>query len=402
MKYDLIVVGLGAIGSATLYHASKFPNTRILGIDKFSPPHSLGSSHGESRIIRLANSEGEQYTKLALRSLALWKEIDAIGDIYTQTGGVILSPASSINNSNVGLDIKKTESPLLNKTMVSAIKNNIKHQVLSNNDIVSHYGKSIHFSQGMIGYYEEAMGYIRPELAIHKQLNLSLTNKAEIKTNETVISYKKLKNKLIRVITNKGIYDTKQLILSVGPWIKNVIPKSMASEFKIYKQVSCWFQISKTELDLYSAENFPIFIVDLLVDRFACFPRVDNQEALKILTLTHEKETTPELVSRSITEEYTKNIYKQYIKPHLPGITPNCIKTETCLYTQTTQGDFIIDYIPGYDKSVIVASACSGHGFKHSIAIGESLSNSVFNKNNEIDVINQFGNNAFISRSVTC
>lgn len=401
MTYDLIVVGLGAIGSATLHHASKFPNTKILGIDKFSPPHSLGSSHGESRIIRLANSEGNQYTKLALRSLELWKEIDAIGDIYTQTGGAILSPASSVNNSNIGLNIK-TESSLLNKTMASAIKNNIKHRVLSNNDIVSHYEKSIHFNQDMVGYYEDEMGYICPELAIRKQLNLSLNNRAEINTNETVISYKKLKNKLIRVITNKGIYDTKQLILSVGPWVKNVIPKGMANKFKIYKQISCWFQISKAALDLYRAENFPIFMVDLLVDRFACFPRVGNQETLKILTLTHEKETTPELVSRNVEEEYIKNIYERYIRPHLPGITPNCIKTEACLYTQTMQGDFIIDYLPEYDKSVIVASACSGHGFKHSIAIGESLSNSVFNKNNEIDVINQFGNNAFIGRNLTC
>jgi len=387
MVYDLIVVGLGAIGSATLYQASKSSHKKILGIDQYDPPHDLGSSHGETRIFRLANAEGDHYTTLALRSLELWKAIDNLSidnypAIYTQTGGVIIA--------------NQTSSNVVKNTYNMALRHQIPHQILGDQDLKNHYEPLLKFNQDMIGYHEKTMGYLRPEVAIRKQLSLALDNQASIHTNETVLHYNLLDKGTLQVTTNKRVYETSHLIISAGPWIKNLAPKKVADQFNIYRQISCWFRLSEDEISGYKDRQTPIFIIDNDDDKLAIFPVLDDQNTIKIITITKDEPTTPETTSRDVRSDEIKWIYDHYVKRYLHGVTSECVKAETCLYTQTKDNAFVIDYLPNFNKQVIVASPCSGHGFKHSTAIGESLAQIIFNKHNDIKA------SAIVSATLTC
>src|SRR6185295_7980348 len=122
-KYDAIVLGLGAAGSATLYQLAK-RGARVLGIDQFDPPHTLGSTHGDTRITRLAIGEGAHYTPLAVRSHEIWRELEAAtgANLLTTNGGLVIANAAG-NWSLHGTSFFST-------TVAAARKHNIAHELL--------------------------------------------------------------------------------------------------------------------------------------------------------------------------------------------------------------------------------------------------------------------------------
>ena len=384
---DTIILGLGAMGSAAIYQLAKRGH-RVLGIDQFSPPHPCGSSHGETRIIRQAIGEGEEYVPLTLRSYELWREIEreAGNELLVITGGLILERQQS--NS-----IMHGRRNFLARTVQCATRFNIRHEILETQDIRKCYPQFAVTKE--FGYFEYETGYLRPELCIQAQLNLAKRHGANLQTNEKVVSIKVDGFNRVIVKTDRAVYHADKLIIAAGSWVTQFLEPSLAQYFKVYRQTMFWFKIQDDLQTQFLPGKLPIFIWVFEnggENMFYGFPSLDGK-TIKIASEQYANVTTPEQVDREITDDEKSTMYKNYLLGRLPGVANACDQAASCLYTTTPDFNFVIDFSPGQPQ-VIIASPCSGHGFKHSAAIGEVLAQLILDGKSKID-INSFGIDRF-------
>ena len=384
---DTIILGLGAMGSAAIYQLAKRGH-RVLGIDQFSPPHHYGSSHGETRIIRQAIGEGEEYVPLALRSYELWREIEreAGKELLAITGGLILERQQS-NSMMHG------RRNFLAQTIQCATRFNIRHEILETQDIRKRYPQFAVTNE--FGYFEYETGYLRPEFCIQAQLHLAKRHGAKLQTNEKVLSIHPDRFNRVMVKTDRAAYGADKLIIAAGSWVTQFLDLSYAQYFRVYRQVMFWFKIQNDLQNQFLPGKFPIFIWVFEIGGetvFYGFPSLDGK-TIKIASEQYANVTTPERVDREITEEEKNTMYENYVLSRLPGITNACDQAASCLYTTTPDFNFVIDFYPGQPQ-VIIASPCSGHGFKHSAAVGEVLAELVLGGKSKID-ISSFGIDRF-------
>ena len=381
-KFDTIVLGLGAMGSAALYQLAKRGN-RVLGIDQFSPPHMLGSSHGDSRITRQAIGEGEQYTPLALRSYEIWQEIEKETGkkLLEITGGLIISSGAKTGIMHV--------ENFFENTVAAAKKFNINHEILNANQIHKRFSQ-FNVRDNESAYYEHNAGFLRPEECVSTQLFLAEKYGATIHKNEKVKSFLE-KRGSVRVKTNLGEYQAKKLIVSAGSWIPTFIEDEYSKFFKVMRQVLFWFD-AKTSIKRFEPKNFPIFIWELQGNKQSIygFPAINGQKGgVKIASEQYDTSTTADTVNREVRQEEIKAMYRDFVAPYFPDLSDKCVKAVSCLYTVTPDFHFVIDIHPKH-PSIILASPCSGHGFKHSAAIGEVVAQLAIEGKSTID-ISRFG-----------
>jgi sarcosine oxidase len=377
--FDTIVVGLGAMGSAAVYQLAKRGN-KVLGLDRFSPPHANGSSHGESRIIRQAIGEGDEYVPLALRSYELWREIErATGKrLLTFTGGLTLQ---SQNNDAV----MHGRRDFLDEAIRCATQFNIRHEVIETAELKKRYPQFALTDER--GYYEYETGFLRPELCIEAQLDLGRRHGATVQTDEIVVSVESDRNSAVTVKTNHGSYCAAEVILTAGAWIARFLPTAYARLFKVYRQVMYWFVIREDRGSRFAAPEFPVFIWILghaSEFGFYGFPSLDGK-TVKVATEQFAASTDPDQARRDVDIEEIRSMYNEYLRERFPEISDRCVTAATCLYTTTPDSHFVIDAHPD-DERIIIASPCSGHGFKHSAAIGEALAEQVIDGKSKIDI----------------
>jgi sarcosine oxidase len=378
-NFDTIVVGLGAVGSAALYQLAK-RGSKVLGLDRFSPPHDNGSSHGESRIIRQAIGEGEEYVPFALRSYELWREIEkATGrNLLTITGGLTLQ-------SQTNAAVMHGRRDFLGEAIRCAKKFKIRHEVLETAEIRKRYPQFAVTNER--GYYEYETGFLRPELCIETQLDLARKHAAAVQTDEIVVSVENDGNSAVTVKTNHDSYSAEKVIISAGAWIARFLPPEHAHLFKVYRQVMYWFAISEHSRSTFTAPEFPIFIwVCGSGSQFGFygFSTLDGK-TIKLATEQFAASADPDRVQRSVGLEEEQSMYNEYVRDRLPGIFHRCAVAASCLYTTTPDSHFVIDVHPENER-IIIASPCSGHGFKHSAAIGEALAEQVTDCESKLDM----------------
>jgi len=376
--FDTIVVGLGAMGSAAVYQLAKRGN-KVLGLDRFSPPHPNGSSHGESRIIRQAIGEGEEYVPFALRSYELWREIEKVTgrNLLTITGGVTLQ--SQTNEA-----IMHGQRDFLGEAIRCAKKFDIRHEILEPGEIRRRYPQFAVTDER--AYYEYETGFLRPEFCIEAQLDLAHKHSAAAQTDEIVVSVESDGNSAVTVKTNHGSYCAEKVIVTAGAWIARFLPPAYARLFKVYRQVMYWFVIRKDSRSSFGPPHFPIFIWIFGQGNefgFYGFPTLDGK-TIKVATEQFAASVDPDHVRHEVSIEEQRSMYNAYLRARLPGITNRCVTAATCLYTTTPDSNFVIDVHPD-DKRIIIASPCSGHGFKHSAAIGEALAEQVIDGKSKLN-----------------
>lgn len=379
MTSDVIVIGLGAMGSAACCQLAK-RGAKVIGIDRYSPPHSFGSSHGETRITRQAIGEGEQFVPFAIRSHEIWRELELEGEtgaeLLTITGGLIMSSAASHPLHG--------NTAFLQTTIETAKKFGIKHRVLSSGEINDEFPQ-FSLTGDETGYFESEAGFLRPEACVATQLALAEKFGANLQLNERVMRIEK-NGAGVRVVTEAGEYHAAKAIVSAGPWVNEFVPNAPKGQFKIYRQVLHWFDVSHS-YEQYTVGKFPIFIWTLgrwRDDYLYGFPAVDGHDGgLKVATEHYHVTTSPDEADRQVGPEEPAEIYERYVSKMLNGVGEKCVKSVVCLYTLTPDSNFVIDWI---DENVLVASPCSGHGFKHSAAIGETLAELALNGTSSIDV----------------
>ena len=357
MHADVIVLGLGAMGSATLYQLAK-RGVKVLGIDQYAPPHTYGSTHGDTRVTRLAIGEGAHYTPLAMRSHEIWREIEAeTGEtLLTTNGGLIISGAHAAQYHGTSF---------FANTIAAARSFEIPHEMLDAAAIRTRFRQFI-VNDDAIGYYEPSAGFVRPEACVAAQLQLAQRHGATI-LRDTALSFDGAS-----VRTETGTHQAAHLIVTAGPWLPQLAPE-LAHHFKIHRQTLLWFEAD--EPARFAPNVFPIFIWDNGKGGVYGFPSTDGH-SVKIATEVFEHTTTPQTVNRIVSDTEASAIFDGFVAPHFRGIRPRVHKSAVCLYTVTPDFGFVIDSHPAH-SNVTIASPCSGHGFKHSAAIGEALAQRV-------------------------
>lgn len=377
MNADVIVIGLGAMGSAACYQLAK-RGANVIGIDRYAPPHLFGSSHGGTRITRQAIGEGEHFVPFALRSYEIWRELESEtgADLLTITGGLIMSSAGG-HSLHGNADFLKT-------TIDAASNFRIKHRLLNAAEISKEFPQFL-LGGSEVGYFEDDAGFLRPERCVATQLSVAEKLGAELRLNERVTRVEQ-SGAGVKVVTGIGEYFAAKAIISAGPWVNEFARELPQGLFSIYRQVLHWFDVSLA-YDQYKLGEFPIFIWSF--GRFAGdfvygFPAIDGRDGgLKIASEEYQVTTPPEHVDRSVDADEAARVFGNYVSGKLKGLSEKCVRSVVCLYTVTPDSNFVIDWV---DENVLLASPCSGHGFKHSAAIGETLAELALTGRSTIDI----------------
>jgi sarcosine oxidase len=377
-RFETIVLGLGAMGSATAYQLARKGN-RVLGIDRHSPPHVYGSTHGDTRITRLGIGEGAQYTPLAMRSHQIWRELErATGrSLLTTNGLLVLSSAGKTSRSHV-------ENFFAN-TVAAARQYEIPHELWDAAQIRRRFPQ-FNVAHDEAGYFEPAAGFLRPEECVRVALARAEQHGAALHRDEQVLGFD-ASDSGVTVTTDHATYSGDRLIVTAGPWLPELVGDSVARHLTIYRQILCWFDIDGPVAP-FLPDNFPVFIWELQGKKQGIygFPAVDGARGgMKVATEQYDATTTPKTVERRVSDAEVRALYEEYVAPNISGVSGRCVKAVTCLYTVTPDFGFLIDTLPNAER-VIIASPCSGHGFKHSAAIGEALSEWVIDGASGLDL----------------
>jgi sarcosine oxidase len=374
MRGEVIVVGLGAMGAAVSWQLGRL-GLSVIAFDRYAPPHDGGSSHGESRITRLAVAEGEEYVPLVRRSHALWREIEAESHrrLLTRTGGIVIGGP---------------ESDFLKRTRMIAARHGIVHEILDGSELRRRF-PMFAASESARAYYEPEAGYVRPEAAVAAQLGLAAKAGVHLCLGEPLVEWR-ASPQGIRVHTGSGVHDADQLVLCPGAWINQLFPEGR-DLFAVYRQLMVWFPIVDEPPGL---GEMPVFIWDFggeqtgfvhLHGFYGFPPLAGSAGGVKVATEQFELTTEPDGAQHPATSEEAAHLRRHVIGERLPWLAPAPLRTVSCLYTSTRGNRFVIDRHPAH-KNVMIVSACSGHGFKHSAAVGEAVAQSMTGRSPEIDL----------------
>lgn len=366
-SYDVAVIGLGAVGSATLYQLSK-TGAKVIGLDRFAPPHTLGSSHGETRITRLAVGEGEEYVALAKRSHEIWAELESItGEIIrTRTGGLLI-------DSGENPWAKHGSEGFWERTVRFATNQQIEHRIPDLEEIATSFPAFQIPASGKI-YQEKEAGFLKPELAIEIQLDLARKNGAE-QRNDSPVQAIREKNDGYEIILQNETLWVKKVVLTAGGWIKDFVSSEEKKKFKICRQVLHWLEIEPGFTDW---KAYPVWMWGFggaSEDFIYGFPSLDGV-SVKMASESFLDIGHPDLIDREVSEEEQQEFWKTKVQGKIKGLKNNFLKSTVCFYTVTEDAKFVIEPSNGREDFLWV-SACSGHGFKHSAALGEVLANRI-------------------------
>lgn len=375
---DVIVAGLGAVGSAALYQLAR-RGRRAIGIDQFAPPHALGSTHGETRITRLAIGEGAHYTPLAVRSHQIWRELEAATgrELLSQNGGLLIAGAGGGSTFH-GASFFAT-------TLAAAERHGIAHERLDAAQIRRRF-PPFAVRDDEMGYHEPSAGFVRPEACVAVQLQEAERLGATLRLGETVLGFRQDGDGVV-VETTAGRLTAAALVLAVGPWAPGLYGDRVAAPLSVYRQVLYWFDIEGA-YGRFLPDRFPVFIWELPHAHGAIygFPALGGPRGgFKIATEQYAAQTSPERVSREVTAAEIDEMFERFVARFFPDAQPRCIRSAVCLYTMTPDFGFLVDRLPGAER-VIVASPCSGHGFKHSAALGEAVADLAEGRSSRFDL----------------
>lgn len=352
-RYEVIVIGVGGMGSAAAYHlASRGIDT--LGIERFDIPHSMGSSHGITRIIRRGQYENPEYVPLAERSYELWRELEAITDrdLLHVIGGVDAGPP---------------EGEVFPNSRESCREHNIEHEILSGREVNERFpGYEIPADHKAV--YQPESGFLVPEQCIIAHVEAAQERGAEIHARERVLEVSTDHGSDVRVETDHDTYRADQVIVTAGAWAREFAPE-LADELVPVRQVLAWLQPS--DPSLFDPDSFPVFIHETETERYYGFPRFDVP-GFKFARFNHfAEEVDPDEMPREPRKE-DEDMLRAYARRYFPEGAGPTMQLSTCLFTNTPDGHFILDTAPGQPK-VTLGAGFSGHGFKFASAIGEIL-----------------------------
>jgi sarcosine oxidase len=364
--FDIGIVGLGAVGSAALYHASA-RDVRVVGFDLLDPPHTIGSSHGGSRIIRRAYFEGAMYVPLLTRAYELWR------DLEEKSGEALL-------HLNGCLTIGRSDGHLIVGAYESTKTFDIRCERLDPPDVHRRF-PAFQIREDETALWEPEAGWLHPEACIRAHLKFAEQSGAEIRRNEPVRTWG-ASGAGLRIETGRGTYNIGRLILCAGGWIGPLLSE-IHVPLHIERQVNAWFQPTADD-DRFSPERCPVYVWEYAPDDVLYgFP--DTGRGVKTgIHHSGDRVDHPDELDREVHDADVDALRRQSVRL-LPQACGSVAESATCFYTNTPDEHYLIDWHPGLDR-VVFASACSGHGFKASSAVGESLAKMAVGEEPVVDI----------------
>lgn len=354
--YDVIVLGLGGMGSAAACHLSA-RGARVLGLEKFGPVHNRGSSHGGSRITRQSYFEDPAYVPLLLRAYELYEQLerDTGRDVATLCGGVMIG---------------RPDSRTVAGSLRSAEQWDLPHEMLDAKEIRRRF-PTLTPADDEVALYEARAGLLRPENTVAAHLQLAAGSGAELRFEEPVTRWEPYRGG-VRVHTPQGTYTAGQLVICPGAWAPQLLT-DLNVPFTIERQVMYWFQ-PEGGTGPYVPEVHPIYIwEDAAGVQIYGFPAIDGpDDGAKIAFFRKGTVCTPETIERTVHDDEVRAMAEQ-ARPRIPSLPGTFIKAATCMYSTTPDEHFVIARHPAHAGAVTVACGFSGHGFKFVPVVGEIL-----------------------------
>jgi sarcosine oxidase len=350
VTHDVIVIGLGAHGSATAYQIAR-RGARVLGLEAFARGHELGSSGGLTRIIRLAYFEHPAYVPMLRAAWDLWPQIaaEAGADLLLQTGGLYCGRA--------GADV-------LEGSLRSAREHDLPHELLDAAEAHRRF-PALHLDDDMQALHEPLAGILFPDRCISAHLALAERQGAQLHFEERASGWRRDGDGM-EVSTNRGTYRAGRLVIAVGAWLGGLAPE-LHLPLAVERNPLFWFE-PESNADLVAPDRLPVWIVELDEQHaYYGFPALPGQ-GFKAARHHGGLPAQPDTLDREVHGSDEAPV-RGFLKRYLPAANGRRLNAQVCMYTNTPDFHFIVDLHPA-DEHVVVLSPCSGHGFKFSNVIG--------------------------------
>jgi sarcosine oxidase len=362
-----VVVGLGGMGSAAAYHLA-VRGRRVLGLERFTPAHAQGSSHGGSRVIRLAYFEGPEYVPLLLRAYELWRALEeAAGlELLLQTGGWLLGPPGS---------------ELVTRTQSTAEQFDLAHEVLDGPAIRQRV-PTLAAGDDTVALFDPAAGVVRPEATVAAHLRLAEAAGAELRFEAAVTGWETAPDTGGVVVRASGeAFAARHLVVCPGVWAPALLP-ALEIPLSVERQVNTWFQ-PPGGLGPFHPDRHPVWVWDpgsgRGPDAFPGFvygvPALDGPDGGMKINVIREDRCTPETIDRTVSDPELEAI-SAGVRRCLSVDPGPVVRADTCMFENTPDNHFVVGPHPGLPQ-VVVAAGFSGHGFKFVPVIGEILADLV-------------------------
>jgi len=351
--YDVIVVGVGGMGSAACYALAE-RGARVLGLEQYDIPHAYGSSHGETRIIRLAYAEGAFYVPLLQRSYERWRRLERdFGETLLHITG--------------GLDIGAADSALLQGALHSCREHDLPHELLTATAAMARF-PALQLPPHFVALHQPEGGFLRSERCIVAHVTRAQAVGAEIRAREAVLRWE-ARGDAIHVKTTKGEYAAERLVITAGGWAGQLLPE-LAPFAQPERQCLGWFQ--PLDLPLFQPERLPVWLLygEGGEGNWYGFP-VHGIPGFKLGKFRHLGEPLDLSADRE-PNETDEALLRRFTEKYFPRAAGPTMSLKVCFFTNTPDEHFIIDTHPEH-ANVIVAAGFSGHGFKFCSVVGETL-----------------------------
>jgi sarcosine oxidase len=353
-RHDTIVIGLGGMGSAAAFHLAR-RGQRVLGLEQFGLLHDRGSSHGLTRIIRLAYHEHPSYVPLLRRSYELWRELESLAgeQLLVITGCLEGGPK---------------DGPMFRGSLEAARMHDLPHEVLDVAELRRRFPAYGELEPSTRVVLQPDGGFLLAERTLLAHVNQALRHGADLHFHEPVLGWEPTAGGGVTVTTERATYEADRLVLCAGAWAGRLVPR-LAVAARPERQVLAWFQPMRPEL--FTPERFPVFVLDVDGASYYGFPIFDAP-GLKIGRYHHLREPIdPDDADRS-THPEDEAILRAFVVRHMPEGAGQTILLKTCIFTNSPDEHFIIDRLPDAPQ-VSVAAGFSGHGYKFCSLVGEVM-----------------------------
>jgi sarcosine oxidase len=352
--FDVIVAGVGAMGSSALMQLAR-RGKRVLGLEKFHLGHQMGSSHGRTRLLRLHYFEGSAYVPMVRRAVEVWNETGK------RVGRRLFHPIGAV-------DIAPEHSGIVQQSLQSCLDHDLRHEVLDATGIGVRF-PAFRVDSGMIGLFQPDSGYVESDNAILAHATLASADGATIKVDCPLIDFEPTADGGVRVRTAQGVYTAGSLVLAVGAWIGKVAPQAAPIFRTVRQTIALLNPIDRTHL---SADRLPAFTMLEETGHYYGLPINGDHPGVKIggPHLSRLPIDPDSAERRHVPEQLA--LIRDFARRRVPDAAGEPLTLGGCIYTWVEDEHFVIDRLPGLPQ-VILASPCSGHGFKFASVMGEIL-----------------------------
>jgi sarcosine oxidase len=350
---DVIVLGLGAMGSAAAYHLAR-RGARVIGLEQYTPAHDRGSSHGKTRIIREAYFEHPDYVPLIQRAYEQWRALqeDRGVSLLVMTGGLMIGPQDGV---------------LVQGALASARRHHLPYELISP-DVIRERFPSFRMTPETVAVQEPNAGVLSPDACIRAHLDGAAAAGAMLRFEEPALRWS-ADGPSVEVVTAQQRYSAPHLVLTAGSWAPQVL-RALGLPLQVERNVMYWFG-PRANAAAFAPSRFPVYICEYRKNAFFYGFPAQSDGSIKVAHHHSGEFCSPDTLRREIAPAEVARM-RALLDAHLPDANGELRETAACMYTNTPDGHFIIDRHPEHPQ-VVLACGFSGHGFKFASVVGEVL-----------------------------